>query len=123
MTGGLFRDGDFVMSYPRLSDQAAAVAAALVELGVSDDRVLVMLPEGPGFVHAFVGAMQQGAVPLPVNPLLSVREIVAVTTGGRCPVGGALVDRMHQLVDPDVEPPAALVGGPQRMSAVALRLR
>jgi hypothetical protein len=34
VTGGLFCDGDFVMSYPRLSDQAAAVAAALVELGV-----------------------------------------------------------------------------------------
>jgi acyl-CoA synthetase (AMP-forming)/AMP-acid ligase II len=90
VTGGLFCDGDFVMSYPRLSDQAAAVAAALVELGVSDDRVLVMLPDGPGFVDAFAGAMQEGAVPLPVNPLLSVREVVTVTTGGRCPVGGGL---------------------------------
>jgi acyl-CoA synthetase (AMP-forming)/AMP-acid ligase II len=49
-----------------------------------------MLPDGPGFVDAFAGAMQQGAVPLPVNPLLSVREVVTVTTGGRCPVGGGL---------------------------------
>jgi acyl-CoA synthetase (AMP-forming)/AMP-acid ligase II len=57
---------------------------------VFDDRVLVMLPDGPGFVDAFAGAMQQGAVPLPVNPLLSVREVVTVTTGGRCPVGGGL---------------------------------
>jgi hypothetical protein len=36
------------------------------------------------------GPMQEGAVPLPVNPLLSVREVVTVTTGGRCPVGGGL---------------------------------
>src|SRR5947209_1978593 len=49
-----------------------------------------MPPDGPGFVDAFAGAMQQGAVPLPVNPLLPVREVVAVTTGGRCPVGGGL---------------------------------
>lgn len=34
----------------------------------------------------------------------------------------ALVDRMYELVDPDVEP-LVLVGGSQGMWAVALRLR
>jgi acyl-CoA synthetase (AMP-forming)/AMP-acid ligase II len=58
-----------LMSYSKLTDQAAAVAIALGELDVRpEDRVLIMLPDGPGFAESFTGAMQQGAVPLPVNP-------------------------------------------------------
>jgi acyl-CoA synthetase (AMP-forming)/AMP-acid ligase II len=34
------------------------------------ERVLIMLPDGPGFAEAFAGTIKQGAVPLPVNPLL-----------------------------------------------------
>jgi acyl-CoA synthetase (AMP-forming)/AMP-acid ligase II len=38
------------MSLPELIDQTAAVAAALAALGVRHhDRVLIMLPDGPGF--------------------------------------------------------------------------
>ncbi|MDQ4092308.1 MAG: hypothetical protein M3143_02495 [Actinomycetota bacterium] len=50
-----------------------------------DDRVLIMLLDGPGFAETFAGAIQQGAVPLPVNPLLPVHDVVAVAakTGAR----------------------------------------
>jgi acyl-CoA synthetase (AMP-forming)/AMP-acid ligase II len=44
------------MSYRKLSDQALAVAAALGSLDVhSDDRVLIMLLDGPDFAEAFAG--------------------------------------------------------------------
>jgi acyl-CoA synthetase (AMP-forming)/AMP-acid ligase II len=59
---------DYLMSYSKLVDQTAAVVAALTELGVRpEDRVLITLPDGPGFAEAFAGTIAQGAVPLPVN--------------------------------------------------------
>lgn len=46
----------------------AAVVATLTKLHVRpNDRVLIMLPDGPGFAEAFSGAIQQGAVPLPAS--------------------------------------------------------
>jgi hypothetical protein len=74
----------------QMTVQAAAVAAALAELDVRpDDRVLIMLPDGPGFAESITGAIQQGAVPLPVNPLLPARDVVAVAAkaGARLGVG------------------------------------
>jgi hypothetical protein len=41
---------DYSMSYSHPADQTAAVAAALAELGISPaERVLITLPDGPGF--------------------------------------------------------------------------
>jgi acyl-CoA synthetase (AMP-forming)/AMP-acid ligase II len=42
-----------------------------------------MFPDGPGFIEAFAGTMQQGAVPLSVNPLLPAHGVVAVATARR----------------------------------------
>jgi hypothetical protein len=78
------------MNYRKMSDQALAAAAALGELDVRpDDRVLIMLPDGPGFADAFAGTIQQGAVPLPVNPLLPARHCGS-RGRGRCPTGNGL---------------------------------
>lgn len=108
--------------YPELSDQAAAVATALVKLNVRpDDRVLIMLPDGPGFVDAFVGTMRQGAVPLPVNPLLSVHELVTAATEAGARLVLASTDRIPEWAELDAEPPV-LVEGPQGTRTAALRL-
>jgi acyl-CoA synthetase (AMP-forming)/AMP-acid ligase II len=111
------------MSYRKLSDQALAAAAALGELDVRpDDRVLIMLPDGPDFVEAFAGVMQQGAVPLPVNPPLSAHDLVAVAAevGARLVLASA--DQIHALADLDAQPPV-LIERPQGLWAAALRLR
>ena len=51
------------------SDQAAAVAA-LAKLGIRpNDRVLILLPDGPDFGPAFAGVIHHGAVPLTANSL------------------------------------------------------
>jgi acyl-CoA synthetase (AMP-forming)/AMP-acid ligase II len=45
---------DYSMSYSTPVDRTAAVVAALAELGVRpEERVLIMLPDGPGFAEAF----------------------------------------------------------------------
>lgn len=111
------------MSYRKLSDQAVAVAVALGELDVRpDDRVLIMLPDGPDFVEAFAGVMQQGAVPLPVNPLLPAHDLIAVAAEAGTQLVLALADQISALAELDTEPPV-LIDGPQGRWAAAMRLR
>jgi acyl-CoA synthetase (AMP-forming)/AMP-acid ligase II len=106
----------------KLTNQTAAVAAALAKLDVRpDDRVLIMLPDGPGFAESFAGAMQQRAVPLPVNPLLPAHVVVAVAVDAGARLLLASADRIHALADLDAEPPV-LIDGPQGPWAAALRL-
>ncbi|MCA1708326.1 MAG: AMP-binding protein, partial [Actinobacteria bacterium] len=67
------------MSYSKPADQTAAVVAALAELCVRpEERLLIMLPDGPGFAEAFAGTIAHEAVPLPVDPLLPAHGIMAV---------------------------------------------
>jgi acyl-CoA synthetase (AMP-forming)/AMP-acid ligase II len=111
------------MSYLKLTDQAAAVAAALGELDVRpNDRVLIMLPDGPGFADAFAAVIQHGAVPLPVNPYLPAQELAAAAaeTGARLVL--ALAQQIHTLAELDAEAPV-LIDGPHGHWATALRLR
>lgn len=110
------------MSYRKLSDQAVAVAVALGELDVrSDDRVLIMLPDGPDFVEAFAGVIQQGAVPLSVNPLLSAHDLVVVAAEAGARLVLASPDQIPALADLDAEPPV-LIDRPRGLWAAALRL-
>ncbi len=105
--------GVALMSFPELIDQTAAVAAALAELGVRHhDRVLIMLPDGPGFDESFAGAVHQDAVPLPVSPLLPAPDLAAaaVQAGAQLVLGSP--DQIHALAELDAEP-AVLVDGPQ----------
>ncbi len=112
-----------LMSYSKLTDRAAAVAVALGELDVRpDDRVLIMLPDGPGFAESFTGAMQQGAVPLPVNPLLPAHALVAAAAEAGARLVLTSADRIPALAGLNSHPPA-LVDGPQGPWAAALRLR
>jgi acyl-CoA synthetase (AMP-forming)/AMP-acid ligase II len=112
----------YPMSYSESAAKTSAVAATLVGLGVHPgERVLIMLPDGPGFAEAFAGTIKQQAVPLPVNPLLSAHEIVeaAAKAGGRLLLASA--EQVQTLTDVGTEPPV-LIGGPERPWAAALRL-
>jgi acyl-CoA synthetase (AMP-forming)/AMP-acid ligase II len=114
---------DYSMIYFTPADKTAAVAAALAELDVRPaERVLIMLPDGPGFAEAFAGTIQHEAVPLPVNPLLPAHGIVAAAaeTGAQLVLTSA--DQIHALADLGAQPPV-LIEGPQGLWAAALRLR
>jgi acyl-CoA synthetase (AMP-forming)/AMP-acid ligase II len=106
-----------------LIDRAAAVAAALAQLQLhAQERVLIMLPDGPGFAESFTATVQQGAVPLPVNPLLSVHDVVAVAAAAGARLVVTSPDRIPVLAELDTEPPV-LVEGPRGCWAAALRLQ
>jgi len=72
---------DHTQSYAELSDAAARVASWLKERGVQPgDRVGLVLPNVPAFPILFYGALHAGAVVVPMNPLLSDREVAYYLT-------------------------------------------
>ncbi len=55
-------------TYRQVGDMVGRMANALRQLGVRmEDRVLLLLLDGPEFVAGFWGAIRLGAVPIPVN--------------------------------------------------------
>jgi long-chain acyl-CoA synthetase len=65
-----------VFSYQQLAEQAARVARAFQGLGVAPgERLALFLPNCPQFVVAYHAALRLGAVLVPLNPLLSAKEV------------------------------------------------
>jgi acyl-CoA synthetase (AMP-forming)/AMP-acid ligase II len=105
------------------SDQAAAVATALANLNVGpNDRVLILLPDGPDFGPAFAGIIHHGAVPLTVNPLLPAHDIMALAATAEARLVLAALDTIDALAELDAKPPL-LINGPYGCWAAVLRLR
>jgi acyl-CoA synthetase (AMP-forming)/AMP-acid ligase II len=111
------------MSLPQLVDRAVAVAAVLAELDVHrNEPVLVALPEGPGFVESFAGAVDQEALPLQAGPLLSASELAAVAAAARARAVLASPGQLPAWTELDTEP-AILINGPHGPWIAVLRLR
>ncbi|WP_406628272.1 long-chain-fatty-acid--CoA ligase [Patulibacter brassicae] len=67
---------DIAVPYAGLDAASQRVAGLLREMGVEDgDRVGIMLPNTPHFPMAYYGALRLGAIVVPMNPLLSPREV------------------------------------------------
>jgi hypothetical protein len=64
------------LAYSDLEQQSDALAAALVDLGVTEgDRVALVLPNCPQFLVAELGIWKARGVVFPLNPLYSEREL------------------------------------------------
>jgi acyl-CoA synthetase (AMP-forming)/AMP-acid ligase II len=110
------------MSYSTSAEQTTAVAATLAELGVRPrERVLILLPDGPGFAEAFAGTIQHQAVPLPVNPLLAAPDVAAAATTTGAQLLLASPEQIHTLTNLGTEPPV-LISGAQGPWVAVLRL-
>jgi long-chain acyl-CoA synthetase len=67
---------DAVLSYSELLEGAQRIAALLRSKGVGPgDRVGMVLPNVPAFPVIFYGALANGSVVVPMNPLLKAREV------------------------------------------------
>ena len=63
------------LTYGDLASLTYGAAQALLDLGIRrEERVLIAGYDSPGWVASFLGAIQIGAVPVPVNPLLQRSE-------------------------------------------------
>lgn len=62
--------GDARITYDEVLHHVNRCGSALRGIGVRpEDRVLLLLLDGPEFVHSFFGAIKIGAVPVPLNTL------------------------------------------------------
>jgi long-chain acyl-CoA synthetase len=69
-------DAEREVTYGELARLVRGAAAAFAVSGIGPgDRVAIVLPNGPAFVAAFFGALRLGAVAVPLNVLLSRREL------------------------------------------------
>ena len=72
---------EHVLTYRDLADAAARVAALLNERGITTgDRVGLVLPNVPAFPILFYGTLYAGVTVVPMNPLLSEREVAYYLT-------------------------------------------
>ena len=65
-------------TYAEVERRSNAASALLLQRGVAaGDRVALMLPNGPAFVAAALGALRLGAILVPLNSLLAPPEVEA----------------------------------------------
>src|ERR1700689_5072813 len=63
--------GDTRLTYAEVAAQVNRVGNGLLQLGLQEEqRVLLVLPDGPEFVAAYFGAMKIGAVAVPTSTAL-----------------------------------------------------
>ncbi|MGZ4174227.1 MAG: AMP-binding protein [Solirubrobacteraceae bacterium] len=79
------------LRYAELERLARAAAGALLARGVAPgDRVALALPAGAGFVAALHGCLMAGAIAVPIDPRLGVKERAARSAGAVTEVRGPL---------------------------------
>ena len=62
--------GDRRITYAEVLTNVNRFATALRRLGVRpEERIALLLPDGPEFVYSFFGAIKMGAIPIPLNTL------------------------------------------------------
>ncbi len=76
--------GDGAVTYAELLESVKAAAGGFRRLGIRpEERVLLVLRDGPELAVAILATMRIGAVALPVNPLLPSRDLVAIARDSR----------------------------------------
>src|ERR1041385_369204 len=73
--------GDDHVTYGELLDRVRATAAGLRSAGIRpEERVAMVMLDSVEFTVTFLAALRVGSIPMPVNPLLPPRDVVAILT-------------------------------------------
>lgn len=79
--------GDTALTYSQVRDGVNRAGHTLRQLGVEiENRVMLLLLDCPELVYLFFGAMKIGAVPVPVNTLLTASDYRALIEDSRAKV-------------------------------------
>ena len=92
-------------TYAEVERRSNAASALLLQRGVAaGDRVALMLPNGPAFVAAALGALRLGAILVPLNSLLAPPEVEARLKASRPRVFLENEGELEAEADPVAEP-------------------
>ncbi len=79
--------GEARVTYRQLAEKVNRFGNGLRQLGVRiEERVLLLLLDGPEFAFSFFGAIKIGAVPVPVNTLLKPADYLYILNNSRARV-------------------------------------
>ncbi len=100
-------------TYAELADRTSRVAAAIRGLGVEvEQRVMLCLHDTADFVAIFFGAIRAGAVPVPVNTLLTTEDYAFMLEDSRARlvfVSDALLDKLQPALARMVKSPRVVI--------------
>ncbi|HJQ76869.1 MAG TPA: benzoate-CoA ligase family protein [Acidimicrobiia bacterium] len=83
------------LTYAEVDRLVAGYGAALADAGVGKgDRVLIVMPDGPGFAASLLAVIRRGAVGVMLNPGLTTEAMGAIVTQSRA--AAAVVDGRHR---------------------------
>jgi benzoate-CoA ligase len=90
-------------TYRELQDYTSKAGNAFKSLGIDvDDRILMITLDTPEFIATFYGAMKIGAIPVPINTLLSAEDYLYFLDDSRAKavvVHAPLADKIMQIRD------------------------
>lgn len=67
--------GDERVTYGQVAERVNRFGAALLRLGIQpEQRIALILQDGPAFAYSFFGAIKAGIVPVPLNTLWRARD-------------------------------------------------
>jgi benzoate-CoA ligase len=93
--------GDRQLTYWELAALVNQTGNGLRALGLGpEERVVLLLPDGPEFLAAFLGAMKIGAVPVPINALASAEDLAYYLGDSRASaviVGAEALERVEAV--------------------------
>jgi acyl-CoA synthetase (AMP-forming)/AMP-acid ligase II len=58
-----------ILTYAEMDSASLAIATALRARLSPGDRAILLVPEGPGFAHAFLGCLRAGVIAVPAYPM------------------------------------------------------
>ena len=114
------RCGDGSWTYTQLVEMANRTAAALSELGVrAEDRVLLVLPDGPEFVASWFGLLKAGAVFAMANTIHPPEDYLYYLNYTKAPVAvvhASVLERIEPIVSEARHLKALVVAGAPRVA-------
>jgi benzoate-CoA ligase family protein len=114
------------ISYVELQEMVNRAGNALLAAGIApEQRVAILLPDGPEFVAMFIGAMKIGAVPVPMNTAARPAEVqfMLADSRARALVGHADLLRPLDAVFLKEVRTVLAVGGDTALDGFALALK
>lgn len=94
-------------TYRQVAERAARSAGALRDLGIEpEQRVALCMLDTADFVSAFLGAVSFGAVPVPLNTLLTTQDYAYLLRDSRARMviaSDAVMARLQPAIPPGVE--------------------